>query len=645
MRGLADRLTKVLVPALVGLAVSASSSSAARPVHAPISGVVPHAGSAQLFGALSTFAPTASSSGPLVLQTQPCNLANECWVMRTNTIYAIYWMPAGSTCDLISCAAYESGVNQYFTDVAAAGGRADNVYSAATQYYDATGPISYRSTFAGSFVDTNPFPTSGCDDSFHGVTDPVCLTDGQIETEIQHVLTTNGWHGSTTTMFFLLTPDHVGSCFLPGTATGDPNQACTTTVYCAYHSGFPDSNNEPVIYGNEPFNATIGGCHNAPGQGSPNDPDIDPSLNTISHEQNEAITDPWGNAWYSNDGNGDENGDLCAWNFGPTQTTAGGQAYNQVINGHDYSLQQEYSNDGLTCVQHYLGIPVDFGAPTVSGTAAQGQVLSVAQGLWSQSPTSYVYAWQRCAANGTSCTNIPGATSNTYLLGAADGGHTVRVDVSAQNGAGTSAPVPSAVTSVVIPLPGSTAAPVVSGVAAVGKQLSTTSGVWNTPANFAYAWLRCASSGTGCAVIPGATATTYVPTTADAGHTLEAEVSATNVAGTASATSPATAVVVSVPHASRAPRISGKAKVGKRLTAGAGTWTGPPQTYRYAWLRCSPSGGKCRPIKKATHAAYRLTRQDAGHRLRVRIIATNAAGSATATSNATKRVPAVQRRG
>ena len=596
-------------------------------------GVVPHAGGAHLFGAFSTFAPAAGPSGPLLLNTQPCDLANGCWVMRTNTIYAIYWMPNNNACDAVTCSAYQSGVNQYFTDVAHDSGQTTNVYSPATQYYDATGPISYASTFAGSTVDTNPFPASGCNDG----ADPVCLTDDQIQTEIQNVLTAKGWHGSTTTMFFMLTPDGVGSCF-DSSAT-----ECTTNAYCAYHYGFLDSNNEPVLYGNEPFNATITGCHDISDpimgtQGSPNNADIDPSLNTISHEQNEAITDPWGDAWYSADGTSGENGDLCAWNFGTQLGTVGGQPYNQVINGHKYSLQQEYSNDGSVCLQHYLGIPVDFDAPTVSGAAGQGHVLTAAHGLWSQSPTSYAYVWQRCGPSGTGCVTVQGQTSSTYSLGAADAGHTIRVEVSAHNTAGTSAPVPSAVTGVVVPLPNATVAPAVSGVAAVHQQLSTTNGTWNTAASFAYAWLRCTAAATGCAVIPGATATTYVLTSADAGHTLEARVSATNAAGTTARASNASAVVIDVPGVGAAPHISGRAKVGKKLTASHGSWSGTPTSYRFQWLRCNAHGGSCSNIGKATKATYKLTKRDAKHRLRVRVTAVNAAGSTAATSGATAAV-------
>jgi hypothetical protein len=628
---MAARLTTILVLAGLVLAVTASSSAGALPSRAPFLGVVPLAGT---LPGLSTFAQAATPSGPLVLQTQPCTLQNACWVMRTNTVYAIYWMPTGSSCDADSCSTYESGVDQYFTDVAHDSGKTTNVYSAATQYYDATGLISYSSTFGGSYVDTNAFPASGCND---GV-DARCLTDAQIETEIQNVLNTKGWHGSTTTMFFMLTPDGVGSCFNAGNA-GDPGQACTTDTYCAYHSGFVDTNSEPVIYGNEPFNAGITGCHNPPtGQGFPNDPDIDPSLNTLSHEHNEAITDPWGTAWRSNDVFGDENGDLCNFDFGSPLGTVGGQPYNQVINGHKYSLQQEYSNDGLKCVQHYLGIPADFSAPTISGTAGQGHLLTAAHGVWSQSPTSYAYAWQRCAANGAGCTNIPNAASSTYTLAAADAGHTVRVEVSAHNATGTSTPVPSATTVTVTPVPAASAAPALSGVAAVHKQLSTTNGTWNSATSFAYAWLRCAANGTNCSVIPGATTAAYVVVAADAGHRLEARVSATNVAGTTAAVSAHSGLVVDVPGATKGPHISGHAKVGKKLSGSTGSWTYSPTGFRYQWLRCNAHGGSCSTIHHATHSKYKLTNHDAGHRLRLRVTATNAAGHAVAISAASSRV-------
>ena len=155
---------------------------------------------------------------------------------------------------------------------------------------------------------------------------------------IQNVLSAKGWSGGTSALFVLLTPNGVGSCF-DGSAA-----ECTTNVYCAYHNSFVDSNGEPVIYANEPYDATIAGCESG---SSPNSDDADTELNTISHEHNEAITDPFGDAWYAADGA--ENGDLCAWTFGTPLGTVGDQPYNQAINGHDYWLQEEYSNAASDC--------------------------------------------------------------------------------------------------------------------------------------------------------------------------------------------------------------------------------------------------------------------------------------------------------
>jgi hypothetical protein len=557
--------------------------------------------------------------------------------MRTNTVHTIYWIPSGATaCGGSPChvsADYENLINQYFTDVAAANGTTSNVYSTDTQYYDATGAISYTSSFAGSYVDqTSAFPNpSNCDD---GV-DAVCLTDADIEAEIQHVLSVQGWQPGFDNLFVVMTPDGVGSCFDSSAAV------CTTTSphgYCAYHSGYLDSNNHPVLYANEPYDATIPGCTDGT---SPNGDDGDATINTISHEHNEAITDPAGNAWYSADG--EENGDLCAWDFGAEIAgTVGVDAYNQVINGHHYWLQQEYSNDGSSCAQRYpFEVSTNTALPGVSGAAGVGQVLSATHGTWSQVPTSYTYQWLRCSdATIFSCFTFPGATgpTSTYRLTTGDVGKIFRVGVYATNAVGTSYIAASAPTAVVVPIPTAMGAPVLSGIDAVGNTLSTTAGSWNTSARFTYQWQRCAGDGSGCTAIPAATARTYRLAGSDAGHRLKAVVAATNAAGAGSASSVLTALIAARPHAKSAPRIFGRAKVGKRLRGTHGTWSGPPRTYRYAWLRCSAHGGRCTPIKKATHPTYRLTKQDTQHRLRLRVTAVNVGGRSTATSRASQTV-------
>ena len=502
------------------LAAAASSAGAASPARAPIGGLVPHAGHSAAKGA----------GANVFLQHPPCSLGSlfPCWVMRTNTTYAVYWVPSGYSVET----GYEADIDRYLSDVAAASGSQTNVFSVATQYYDATGFVDYRSTFGGSFVDTDPFPTSGCDDTFQGVQDPVCLTDRQLQTEIQRVIAARGWKDGRNALFFILTPKSVGSCI-----SGE----CTTNSFCAYHSDFSGASGEPILYANIPYAKDIDGCARGP---SPNGDDADATINTMSHEQNEAITDPVGDAWRNTDG--DEIADICAWQFGtPLGTASNGQAYNQLINGHPYALQEVYSNDGSRCRQRYVGRPALTARPTLVGVARQGHVLSASRGSWRQLPTHYAYHWLRCRVTGGRCAAIRGARSATYRI-----------------------------------------------------------------------------------------------VSADTGHRLEARVTAKNSGGTTNAATKGSAVVVGVPASRKRPQISGPAQVGGRLAAGKGSWSGPPKTYRFQWLRCDASGGSCVEIEHATHPRYRPTEPDARHRLRVRVTARNAAGSKTAMSPATVPVSA-----
>jgi hypothetical protein len=88
----------------------------------------------------------------------------------------------------------------------------------------------------------------------------------------------------------------------------------------------------------------------------------DGMANVITHETEEAISDPDLNAWF--DSSGQENADKCNFNFGATTTcsstngctpagVSAGAKFNQTFGGHDWMLQQNWENaNGGACVQH-----------------------------------------------------------------------------------------------------------------------------------------------------------------------------------------------------------------------------------------------------------------------------------------------------
>lgn len=95
------------------------------------------------------------------------------------------------------------------------------------------------------------------------------------------------------------------------------------------------------------------------------------------------------------------------------------------------------------------------------------------------------------------------------------------------------------------------------------------------------------------------------------------------------------------PSNTRAPAISGTPQQGQTLTADHGDWSGTtPITYGYQWLRCNGGGNNCAGISGATARLYDVHAQDVGHTIRVRVKATNSAGSATDTSAQTAAVTA-----
>ena len=75
--------------------------------------------------------------------------------------------------------------------------------------------------------------------------------------------------------------------------------------------------------------------------------------------------------------------------------------------------------------------PAATAPPTVNGGLRRGTKVTAGAGAWTNTPTSYVYQWQRLAAAGWE--DIDSQTSDSYLITSDDLGRRLRVTVVATN--------------------------------------------------------------------------------------------------------------------------------------------------------------------------------------------------------------------
>ncbi|HEY4451466.1 MAG TPA: IPT/TIG domain-containing protein [Solirubrobacteraceae bacterium] len=342
-------------------------------------------------------------------------------VMTSNSNYAFYWAPSGSPA---YPAEYESGVNQFFEDLAHDSGGNQNVDSVATQYANGAGEtVHYESHFAGALVDTDPYPANGCKRA------AICLTDAQLQAELSKYVTAHGLPRDLAHEYFLLTPPGVEDCF---EASGAECSAGTAAGnYCAYHSSFA-AGTGVIVYGNDPYVTGIEGCDS--GEHPNNKPSDGVIMGGLSHEHNESVTDPELNAWYAS--NGEENGDKCrtfveSSEYGaPLGTAPDGSRFNQLINGHEYWYQQEWSNEGSVCKQRRaLSQPAVTKVAPTKGPAGGGTAVTIT-GTGLSGASSVHFGSQEATFT---------VSSSTKIVATAPAGAVGTVDVTVTNAVGTSA--------------------------------------------------------------------------------------------------------------------------------------------------------------------------------------------------------------
>ena len=261
-------------------------------------------------------------------------------VLHSNRTHAIFWEPAGA--GLSYPDGYAATVDQFFQNVAYDSHLPTNTYSLSGQYADSTGPAQYASSWAGPVLATDPLPHTTCTEPLvDGPGWSLCIDDEQIQAEIEHVIAADHLKTGPNDIYFLVMPPGLGACQTSGPADCALGGK-TAGSFCGYHSV---TDNSRFLYAVIPYNAQPGHCQST--NPRPNDNPADPTLSTVSHEQIETITDPYGDAWVNT--NGDEAADICITTYGPSLGGSGTSAYNEVIHGGHYYLQAIYSNWDRDC--------------------------------------------------------------------------------------------------------------------------------------------------------------------------------------------------------------------------------------------------------------------------------------------------------
>jgi hypothetical protein len=216
-------------------------------------------------------------------------------VLASNKTYAIYWDPTDHY-----HGDWQGVIDGFFHNMGAASGSLASVFSVDTQYTDAVNQhAAYSSTFMGAYTDTDRYPTVGnCTDPhpLAGENFPkkepdaiTCLTNAQIQHELEVFVAGHGLQKGMSTIFYLLTPPGVTVCLDNGGPAGhcsdfvgtiaeiekDEKEAIATpesykNSFCSYHSDISPTNEvigdeRTILYATVPWIAGgFGDGHLAP---------------------------------------------------------------------------------------------------------------------------------------------------------------------------------------------------------------------------------------------------------------------------------------------------------------------------------------------------------------------------------------------
>jgi Phosphate-induced protein 1 conserved region len=307
--------------------LAANFMAAQRPLTRPDGDQVPngkHSDSGQFAQ------PVQGPTGQAVVTGNGINYHNGPVMKGTPNVYVIWygnWNGSGS-----NTTATRTAIEHFLSTI---GGSALELVN--STYGDTTGNVSGQVRFGGSTI----------------VSSSTNLSDSSLQTTVANVLNAGSLPRDSNGVYFVLSSSNLT----------ETSGFCTQ--YCGFHT-------RATLGGVDIKYAFVGNVDRCPSgceiqSTGPNSPaanigGIDGMANVISHELEEAISDPDLNAWF--DSSGQENADKCNFNFGATHTcnanglctsagTSAAARYNQTFGNNNYMLQQNWRNSGGgACAQH-----------------------------------------------------------------------------------------------------------------------------------------------------------------------------------------------------------------------------------------------------------------------------------------------------
>jgi hypothetical protein len=296
-----------------------------------------------------------------------------CWhngsVLHKNQTFAFVWDPNPYK-------NFTAGyVEQFLRDVADGTGTLTSPYAETGQYSDAGGPAANTSVYGGGYDDSGSYPSVGCGPTdptettkttpplpaYYGSHNSVCLTDAQIKTEIQSMITSNGIVGRMqpgySPVIAMLLPPGVEVCLGSNGNLCSANSAAPAR-FCSYHSQVLGPNGVVFPYVVQPFTARRDTGGGVIVDNTCDEPDVAPFpatppdsatlakllgarlVSPLSESYIAAIINPNLNAWFAQNGTESDDNGCVPQKDKLDQVQVGTSSQNPYI------LQREFNNAG-----------------------------------------------------------------------------------------------------------------------------------------------------------------------------------------------------------------------------------------------------------------------------------------------------------